>query len=364
MVKYRRNIATNTSPVLQKHLESKRKVLIFSLIIFLILILVAVSVLFLGPVRITFSDFMDLLSGHLSQEKQMILLNIRLPRILSAILAGAALSLSGTIMQIILRNPLGSPFTLGVSQAAAFGAAFAIVIFGAAGTQNSESLISAKALPYTITFSAFLWSMICTGLVLMIAGRKGAGPEIMVLAGIAAGSLFSAGTTAFQYVADDVELSSIIFWTFGDIGRSSWPEFLILLLIFVPSLMFFIYNLWAYAALESGDENAKSMGVRVGILRMLSMTVASLLTAVTVSFFGIIAFVGLVVPHITRRIIAVEERQVILISAITGALFLLLADTLSRIIISPVILPVGIITSIVGAPLFIYLLLKRMGRKI
>jgi iron complex transport system permease protein len=360
----KKNTEEAKSSSLELYNKNKKRILIWSLMLMLLIVLTSVLLLFLGPVRITWNDIGGLFNSDMDPGKRTILLNIRLTRIVSALLGGAALSVSGSIMQIILRNPLGSPFTLGISQAAAFGAAFAVVFLGGANTHSSAFDSLDILQPYTITLSAFFWSLLCTALVLLIANRKGSGAEIMVLAGIAAGSLFSAGTAAFQYIADDVELSTIVFWTFGDIGRTSWPEFFILLLVFCICFLYFISRLWAYAALGSGDELARSLGVRVKRLRILSMAAASLLTAVTVSFFGIIAFVGLVVPHITRRMIRIEEKQLIPLTTLFGALFLLMADSLSRLIISPLILPVGIITSFIGAPLFIYLLLKGMGKKL
>jgi iron complex transport system permease protein len=158
-----------------------------------------------------------------------------------------------------------------------------------------------------------------------------------------------------------VQLASIIFWTFGDLGRVSWDEFYILVIVIIPGLIFFIYNRWNISAMNSGDETANSLGVNVEKLRIQMMLVASLTTAVSVSFFGIIAFVGLVVPHIVRRLVGNDERFLIPASALFGGSFLLISDIIARTIISPIVLPVGILTSFIGAPLFIYLLIK--GRR-
>jgi iron complex transport system permease protein len=264
-------------------------------------------------------------------------------------------------MQSILRNPLGSPFTLGISHSAAFGAAFAIVVLGV-GSINSSS-IDAVILnnPYVITVCAFGFSLIATFIIILLAKYKGASPETMILTGVALGSLFIAGTTALEYFAEDIQLSSIIFWTFGDIGRTSWNDLAIISAVVIPAVIYFIYNMWNYNSLNSGDETAKSLGVNVERVRIGGLLVASLVTALIVSFVGIIGFIGLVVPHIVRKSIGGDERYLIPSACIIGAILLMASDTVARTIISPVVLPVGILTSFLGAPLFIYLVVK--GRK-
>jgi iron complex transport system permease protein len=327
----------------------------------LLLLMVLVVGMIVGASSIRLSQVFNVLIGFGDKVDRQIILNIRLPRILSGMLAGTALAVSGTIMQSILRNPLGSPFTLGISNAAAFGAAFAIIILGAGSTQNSINNVVTLNNPYIITLSAFFWSLVSTFIILIIAKFKDAMPETLILTGIILGSLFIAGTTALEYFAEEVQLASIVFWTFGDLGRASWNEFYILLAVIIPSLTFFIYNRLNISVMSSGDETANSLGVNVERLRVRMMLVASLTTAVSVSFFGIIAFVGLVVPHIVRRLTGNDERFLIPASALFGGVFLLISDILARTIISPIVLPVGILTSFIGAPLFIYLLIK--GRK-
>ncbi|NLA49505.1 MAG: iron ABC transporter permease, partial [Bacteroidales bacterium] len=217
--------------------------------------------------------------------------------------------------------------------------------------------------PYLVTVSAFLWSLSSVAIILLLSKYRGATPEIIILSGIIISSLFGAGISAMQYFSDNVQLASIVFWTFGDIGRASWENSLIIAVILGPALIFFMSQSWNYKSLQSGDEYAKSLGVNVSGVRLTGLVVASLATAVVVSFYGIIAFVGLVVPHIVRRIIGGDEQFLIPASSICGGTFLLLSDTLARTIISPVILPVGILTSFVGAPLFLFLLIRGMGKE-
>jgi len=334
----------------------------FLILIFILLVASAIAGILLGSAGIGLNDILKLISAEANELQQQIIVNIRLPRVLSAILAGTALAVSGAAMQTILRNPLGSPFTLGISNAAAFGAAFAVIVFSAGTSQsgNTESVLLNN--PYSVTLSAFLWSMVSTLIIFLLARFKGATPEVMILTGIILGSLFSAGITALQYFADDIEISSIVFWTFGDIGRASWRDFGILLVVVLVAMILFMKNRWNYNALDAGDEMAKSLGVNVQRTRLTGMVTASLATAVTVSFFGIIAFVGLVVPHIVRRVIGGDERFLIPASALFGGMFLLVSDIIARTIIAPVVLPVGILTSFLGAPLFLYLLIRGIGK--
>jgi iron complex transport system permease protein len=184
----------------------------------------------------------------------------------------------------------------------------------------------------------------------------------MVLAGIAIGSLFSAGLTLMQYLADSVQLASIVSWTFGDLGRANWQILSITALVLLPVFVLFLFYRWDLNALDSGEEAAKGLGIRTGAVRLAGMTAASLLSAVIVSFFGTIAFIGLLAPHIARRILGADHRFLLVASPLAGAIILLAADTAARTILSPMVLPVGILTSLFGGPLFIYLLAARGKR--
>jgi len=338
-----------------------RKYMIIGLIVILLL-MAAIAGIIMGSADIGFQEILKVIGSRATAIEHQIIVNIRLPRILSAIVTGAALAVSGAAMQSILKNPLGSPFTLGISNAAAFGAAFAVILLGAGTTQSGSTNPVMLNNPYTVTVSAFLWSLVSTGIIFLLARFKGATPEVMILTGIILGSLFSAGMTALQYFADDIEISTVVFWTFGDMGRASWRDFKILLLVVIIAMFIFIRNRWNYNALDAGDEVARSLGVHVERTRLIGMVTASLATAIAVSFFGIIAFVGLVVPHIVRRIIGGDERFLIPASALFGGMFLLVSDTVARTLLAPVVLPVGILTSFLGAPLFLYLLIKGIGK--
>ncbi len=296
-----------------------------------------------------------------SKRVGIIVWNIRLPQVLSAIVAGAGLSVAGAVMQSILRNPLGSPFTLGISHAAAFGAAFAVMILGT-GTMASTNVGAVTiSNPYLTTGMAFLFSMLASFFIIAIARMRGASPETMILAGVALGSLFTAGTMFLQFFADDMQLAAMVFWTFGDVARASWKELSVLAAITLVATLYFILNAWNYNAVDAGDETAKGLGVRVERVRLLGMLTASLVTAVIVAFLGIIGFVGLVCPHIVRYLIGGDNRFLLPATAVTGAVLLLVSDTAARLILSPHLLPVSILTAFMGAPVFIFLIVK--GRR-
>ncbi|HOT15269.1 MAG TPA: iron ABC transporter permease [Bacteroidales bacterium] len=340
---------------------TKRRIL-FILIVIVLLLVVSLFAIISGVAGISLHNVFSVAFGQGSDFAQQVVLKIRLPRILGAILAGTVLSVSGAVMQSILRNPLASPFTLGISGAAAFGAAFAIVVFGAGSNYSGSNDAVIVHNPYIVIASAFAWSIASLAVILLISKFRGATPEVMILSGIIISSLFSAGISALQYFANDVQLASVIFWSFGDLGRAGWNDVIILSIVLVPLLAFFFSQSWNYKSLQSGDELAKSLGVNVSKVRLTGMVAASLCTAVVVSFYGIIAFVGLVVPHIVRRCIGGDEQFLIPASAVFGGTFLLFSDTIARTIISPVILPVGILTSFIGAPLFLFLLIKGLGK--
>ncbi|MBN2683417.1 MAG: iron ABC transporter permease [Bacteroidales bacterium] len=353
---------TNNNSAITNYKKYRKKRFLFLIVAaacLFVLIVIGVSI---GSVRIPLSDLISALFGDSDDAYHQIIWKIRMPRVFSAAIAGIALSVSGAVMQSILRNPLGSPFTLGISGASAFGAAFGIIIIGA-GTSQSNA-VDAVLIDnhYLVTASAFVFSIAATFFIFLIARFKGASPETMILTGIVLTSLFGAGISFLQFIADDVQLSSIVFWTFGDLGRASWEEFIILTIIVIPALIYFLFKRWDFNAMDSGDELAQSLGVNVSKTRLTAMLVASLCTAAAVSFFGIIAFVGLVVPHIVRRIIGGDNFFLIPGSALFGAVFLLLADTVARSLFSPMVLPVGILTSFLGAPLFLYLLIKGLGK--
>lgn len=339
----------------QNYIRSKYLYVIICTILLLILWIAGIGI---GPTSIGWSDIISAFQGENSGSSQHVILHLRMPRLFAAMLSGATLAVSGVVMQSVLRNPLGSPFTLGISNAAAFGAAFAYIFL--AESSIIHQFITAYPIfqSLIVTFSAFVWAMIACLFILLVAKMRGTTPENMILTGIIASTLFTAMTSILQYLADDIKLASIVFWTFGDLSKGGWNELIVQSLILIPVLFYFMKKRMSFNALDSGDDVAYSLGVEVSSFRNTSMVLASLATACIVSFYGIIAFVGLVIPHIVRRLIGGDERFLLPASALTGAIFLMLCDIVARTVLSPIVIPVGILTSMIGAPLFIFLLIK------
>lgn len=351
-----------TSNVIIQYKKYRARNRLFIWAMLVLLVVIGCIALIAGSHQIGWNEIMALIRGEGAEMNRQIILNIRLPRILAAIITGIILSLSGAIMQILLRNPLASPYTLGISNAAAFGASFGIVFLGAGtGIARSSDLFMLTN-PYIVTISAFIGSLLGLGIILLIVRMKQASVETIILSGVIINSLFGAGIAVMQYVANNVQLASIVFWNFGDLGRSDWNKLIFLTIVLIPALAYFYFKRWDYKVLCAGDDYAQSMGVCPQRIRVIGLIVTSLCTAVAVSFFGVIAFVGLVVPHIVRKCIGDNEEFLITGSAVFGGMFLLLCDTVARTILSPIILPVGILTSFLGVPLFLFLLTREKAR--
>ena len=277
----------------------------------------------------------------------LVVQNNRLPRICTAILSGGGLGLAGCILQAVLRNPLASASTLGVSQGATFGAAFAIVVLGLGSTSG-----------FGIPLCAFLGSIAVALVILGLSKFRQVSPEGIVLAGVAISSMFTGATTLIQYFADEVQLSTLVFWTFGDLGSTGWDDLGGMTAIVTVLCVYCFLHRWDYNALLSGEETAISLGIHVKRLTLINMVLCCLCSSVIVSNVGLISFIGLVAPHIVRMVVGNNHVYLIPGSVLGGATLLLLGDLFARTVISPVILPIGAITSFLGGPLFLYLLFK------
>lgn len=340
----------------------RRRWLTLTVLALLVGALVLVS-LTTGSSALTAGDLLEALLGRGTDQTRAILFRVRLPRTAAAAVVGAALALSGCVMQCVLRNPLASASTLGVSQGAAFGAAAAIIGLDA-GVQNAANASAAVTIssPAAVTVCAFLGGMATTVFVLALSRLRGAAPSSMILAGVALSSLFTGGTTLLQYFADDVQVATVVYWTFGDLGRPGWSEIGLIAVCTAAALLFFLWNRWNYNALSGGGDTARSLGVNVGVLTCASMALCTLIAAVSVAFVGVVSFVGLVAPHMLRRFTGADHRFLIPASALGGAALLLLGDLAARELLSPAVLPIGAITSFLGAPMFLYLLFRRGDR--
>ena len=324
-------------------------------------ILVGVACLFVGSSNMSFSDAMDALLGGGSDAQSRIIWKIRVPRVLAAIIAGAGLAVAGLVMQTTLGNAMASPSTLGVSNAAVFGANLSIIAFagGFLSTGNNLQSFDVGANPYATSVLAFVFSTLSVLLVLGLCTIRSFSPNVVVLAGMAIGSVWTAATTILQFYATDVGLSAAVIWSFGDLGRATYRTDTIMAVVVLVGFVFFLLMAWKYNALLSGEATAKTMGVNVEGLRFASLLLASVITAVCVSFLGIIGFVGIICPHVTKKLLGQDHRVTIPVSCLMGSLLLLLADTMSRSLGSGSALPVGAITSLLGAPFFIAIIFSR-----
>jgi iron complex transport system permease protein len=346
----------NGNQISRKYREFTKRKRFFLLIGLLLLVLCVIIAAQNGPIDIPFTDVVKHIFTFDTVGTGRVIWNIRMVRIIGALFAGAGLAVAGVVMQCILRNPLASPFTLGISSSAAFGASFAIIFLGAGSSMTSTVSINN---PYITTVCAFLFSLVATGSILLLTKITRVSAETMILAGVAISAMFSAGLSFMQYIATDSQLGNIVAWTFGDLGKATWSWNSLILLVFLPVVLYYFYKRWDYNAMDAGEDTAKGLGVNTERERVVGMILSSVLSAVIVSFFGIIAFIGLLGPHIARMIIGSDHRYIIPLSIILGAIVLVTADGVGQVILYPSVIPVGIITSMLGGPLFIYLLIRR-----
>jgi iron complex transport system permease protein len=319
----------------------------FCMLFFLLLLLVvAIVALSHGASSLGFKELLPALFKD-SGRSHGILMELRLPRIVMAILVGAGLSFAGTVFQAILKNPLASPYTLGIGSSAGFGAVLTIVFMP--GVCNG----------FLMAGSAFFFTLVASSVVLGVARLKNSSSETMILTGIALMFLFTSLTSLFQYMGTMEQVQEIVFWFFGSFSKAGWWEIFIsatMILVPVPILLRMAPDL---NLLGAGDEAAKGLGVNVEKIRMLGVVLASLITAGSICFSGVIGFVGLVSPHIARMVIGSDHRFLLPASALFGAVLVMTADTLGRTLWFPQVIPIGIVTSFTGVPFFFYLLIKR-----
>lgn len=333
----------------------RKKIRSISFLVILMLILLSAILLSLwaGSYDTPVGELLRGIVGKAEDNKiNVVVRNVRLPRICTAVAAGAGLGVTGCILQSVLQNPLASSSTLGVSQGAGFGAAFAIIVLGA-GAAGKGSI--------GISICAFAGSMAVALVILGLSRFRQISPESMVLAGVAISSMFTGATTLLQYFADEIQLTTLMFWTFGDLGSTSWNEIKLMAVIVLFISIYFFLHRWDFNALLSGSETAVSLGINVKKLTMINMILCCFTASTIVSYVGLINFIGLIAPHIVRTVVGNNHIYLIPGSVLAGASILLLGDLFARTAISPVILPIGAITSFLGGPIFLYLLFK--GRK-
>ena len=343
---------------IEAYSKNKAKNWIIIICFLVVLFILAMVSVLLGQSNMSASDAIKAFFNSGAEKNIRIVWLIRMPRILAAIVVGFGLAISGHIMQVNLQNPLASPTSLGVSSAATFGANLAIIM-GAGSFAGTAGNVLNMSNPYVITVVAFIFAFGSVLAILGISKIQNFSPTTVILLGVAATSLFTALTTLVQYLANDQALSVAVYWTFGDLGRASYLKLLIMsVVVFASFIVFFILR-WRYNALGSGDEIAKTLGVHVNVLRIVSLLLASLITAVCVSFVGVIGFVGIICPQLLKRFMGSDSRFLLPASGLLGSILLLVSDDIARLIVPGMNLPVAAVTAIIGTPFFVYILLRR-----
>jgi iron complex transport system permease protein len=326
-----------------------RKRLILAGLVVLLLCSVLLD-LALGPASYSFSEVLGALFSPESASPQVrvVMWDIRLPVALMAVAVGAALSLAGAQMQTILNNPLASPFTLGISAAASFGAALGLA-FGVA--------LFPLAAQFMVPLNAFIMAMLSALLIHFLSIRRGVTAETIVLLGIALVFTFNALLALVQFFATEQAVAAVVFWTMGSLTKATWPKLGVICLVILITLPIFARRAWALTALRLGDDKAASFGINVRSLRFQTLIMVSLLASFPVAFVGTIGFIGLVGPHIARMLIGEDQRFFLPASLLTGSLILSASSVVSKTLIPGAIFPIGVVTSLIGVPFFISLIL-------
>lgn len=306
-----------------------------------------------GPAGLPLAETLRALTGgEVARGTEVIVWSVRLPVACMALLVGAALALAGAEMQTVLENPLAEPFTLGVSASAALGAAVAIVLG-----------LTIPGLPpvWSVSGNAFLFALGALALLQLLGRIRGGGPEVLILFGVALNFTAAALLSLVQFMASADALQQLVFWTMGSLASAQWPGVVMLAVVLAFAVPFSFRAAWRLTALRLGEDQARSFGVDVTGLRRWTLFRVSLLSAAAVSMVGVIGFVGLAGPHIARMLVGENHRVFLPASLLTGALVMSLASTLSKTLVPGVLLPVGLVTSLIGLPIFFALILR--GRR-
>lgn len=308
-----------------------------------------------GPAGLALADVRDgLAAGPAGEDRRLatILWFLRMPQTLTAALVGACLGLAGLLMQTILANPLASPYTLGFSAAAGFGAAF-VILFGTA---------LPVAMWIGVPLAAFAGTLVAASLVYLVAHFRGTSPEMLVLAGIAVLFFFQSLQSLLQFMAAPEVLQQIVFWLFGSLLKATWTSVKVIAVLLALCLPFILRDAWNLTALRLGDGNAASLGLNIDALRRRVLVLVAVLTAAAVSFTGTIGFVGLIAPHVGRALVGEDHRFSLPMAAIMGAIVLVAASVVGKVISPGAVIPVGIITAIAGIPMLMGVILMKGKR--
>ncbi len=320
-------------------------------------LLIALFMLVLLNIFIGSSDItlMEIITAIFMREGKghtvMIVNQIRLPMALMAVVVGAGLGIGGCEIQTILRNPIASPYTLGITNAATFGASMGLVL--------NMNIINASE-PLMITANSFFFALLASVLVYLFSLRQGVGKNGIILFGIALNFLFNAATMILQYIADDEDLKSMVFWNMGSLLKTTWTKFFIVFLVVLVCFIIFYLNSWKLTAMTLDDTKAQSLGVDTHRMRQMVIILTSMLTAFSVCFIGAIGFVGIIAPHIARQFVGEDQRFFLPMSAMLGAFVVSISFVVSKIVIPGVILPIGLVTAMIGVPVFLFIIFRKM----
>ncbi|AYV93610.1 iron chelate uptake ABC transporter, FeCT family, permease protein [Fusobacterium necrophorum subsp. funduliforme ATCC 51357] len=337
------------SQIYRKMIRKRMRILFFLFLILLFLILLNVSV---GSSHISILEILEIIFRNEGRGNHvMIVKQVRMPMALMAVVVGASLGVGGCEIQSILRNPIASPYTLGITSAASFGAAMGLLL-------NSNVFFLPDTL--AVTGNAFFFTVLVSLGIYVFSFQKRISKTAIILFGIALNFLFSSLTMILQYIAEEDKLQSLIFWTFGSLLKTTWNKFYFVFWVLLFTSIVLYRNAWKLTAMTLDDNKARSIGVPVQQLRRRTILIVSLLSAVSVSFVGTIGFVGLVAPHISRQFVGEDQRFFMPLSALLGAVILSCSFLLSKLIIPGVILPIGLVTSVIGIPFFIAIIFGKM----
>jgi iron complex transport system permease protein len=281
-----------------------------------------------------------------------IIYQIRMPRVIFALLIGMGLSLCGTVMQAVVQNPLADPYIIGISSGASLGATVAILVgFGA----------SAFFANFGVAFGAFVGAVVTSAAVLLLSSIGGKATSVkLVLSGVVVGAFCSSLSSLVIYFANNAEgVQQVAFWSMGSLAPSSWDKVPILTVVVLLGCGIFLFQHRVLNTMLLGDESAVTLGINLSAFRKIYMVLAALITGTMVAYSGTIGFVGLIVPHICRGLFGADHKRLMPATLLLGGLFLIWADILSRTLVPNVDLPIGIITSVIGSPLFIYMIVKK-----
>jgi len=349
------------------YLSGQRNKILIILFLLLLLFVAVLYALNVGSYHLTFDRVLSILHQAIMypaslesvQSEKTVVIDFRMPRVLLAILTGISLSIAGCVMQALLRNPLVSPFTLGLSSAASFGAAMAIVF----GT-SLMPFIPVQFQNGVIILCAFILGWLSILLIYGISRMKGASSATLILAGGGIGYIFTAGVMILKYLTNDEKLREITLWLMGGMWGANWGAVVIVGPITILCFLYLESLAWDLNTLSAGDDVAKNLGVNVNRLRLTGLCVSTLAASACLAFTGIIGFIGLMGPHIGRMLIGNDNRYLIPCSALLGALILLISDTAARTIMDPIEIPVGVIMYVIGGIFFLFLILRGKHRMI